>query len=534
MKKTLALLLAMLLVLTACGGPAASGASAQSAPTESAAEAPVSEAAPVEEPEAPVEEVPEEPAGPAVNLTDMTATGEGVTAEGNTVFISAAGTYTLTGAVEDGQVIIEAPDAEVALVLDNASVKNSMGPAVNVVAAAAVSVTLVGESTLEDAETYPEGMISTAAFYADAPLTFGGEGTLNVTSHTYDGIESTKGITFDGGVYNVVAGGGSPADLVEIEDETLPDSNALYSHGDLVFNAGTFVLDSFMDGFCCAGLMTVVDGVVAEISSGDDGIHSDDTIVISGGDLKVIRSIEGLEAMKINVDGGNISITSVDDGINAAGGDEDDMPPGFTKEELLTVVEETSNHFMSFTGGTVEVDAQGDGLDSNGATFVTGGTIIVHGPTGFDNGALDYTSSGRIEGGVVLAAGSNGMAQNFDIASSQVSVNVGLEETIPAGSTITLVDAQGNVLIEHTMNKEFGSVVVSCPEMKVGETYTLTTGDVVTEFEVTDTIMSVGVGGMFGPPPMGMMPPPMDMGEMPPMPEGGMPPMGEFPAPPAA
>ena len=542
MKKTLALILAMLLVFTACGSPAES-APVESVSAQSVVEAPASEEPPAEEApveEAPVEEAPvEEAPGPTVNLSDMTVVGEGVTAAGNTVMITAAGTYVLTGELSDGQLIVEAPDGEVILVLDYATIKNSIGPAVNIVAAEAVTINTVGESTLEDAETYPEGMIATAAVYADAPLTFGGEGTLNVISHSYDGIESTKGITFNSGVYNVVAGGGSPADLVEIEDETLPDTNALYSHGDLIFNGGTFKLDAFMDGFCCAGLMTIVDGVVAEISSGDDGIHSDDTIVISGGDLKVLRSIEGLEAMKINMDGGNVSITSVDDGVNAAGGEEDDMAPGFTAEELLTVTEETSNHFMSFTGGTIEVDAQGDGLDSNGATFVTGGTIIVHGPTGFDNGALDYTSSGRVEGGVVLAAGSNGMAQNFDIASSQVSVNVGLEETIPAGSTITLSDAQGNVLIEHTMNKEFGSVVVSCPEMKVGETYTLTTGDVVTEFEVTETIMSVGIGGMFGPPPMGEMPPmdgefpPMpEGGEMPPMPEGGeMPPMGEMPAP---
>lgn len=51
-----------------------------------------------------------------------------------------------------------------------------------------------------------------------------------------------------------------------------------------------------------------------------------------------------------------------------------------------------SDYQLHINGGTIVMYAQGDGLDSNGIAVMTGGTAIVHGPTGNGNGAIDAGS----------------------------------------------------------------------------------------------------------------------------------------------
>lgn len=70
-------------------------------------------------------------------------------------------------------------------------------------------------------------------------------------------------------------------------------------------------------------------------------------------------------------------------------------------------------------GGKLTVDARGDGLDSNGSIEMSGGVVIVNGPTENMNGALDYDGSFLISGGTLVAAGSAGMAQEPSVDSSQ-------------------------------------------------------------------------------------------------------------------
>lgn len=64
-----------------------------------------------------------------------------------------------------------------------------------------------------------------------------------------------------------------------------------------------------------------------------------------------------------------------------------------------------SNNEFHINGGTLTVNAGGDGLDSNGSINMTGGTVIVNGPTNSGNGALDYDGTFEISGGYLVAAG---------------------------------------------------------------------------------------------------------------------------------
>ena len=125
--------------------------------------------------------------------------------------------------------------------------------------------------------------------------------------------------------------------------------------------------------------------------------------------------------------------------------------------------------------GTLLVDAGGDGLDSNGSLTVSGGVVLVSGPTSSGNGALDAESTPVITGGVVLAAGSSGMAVNFGGGSTQASwlASTGSQS---AGTSLTLTDDTGAVLAHWTPAKAYQCAVVSTPAMVQGGSYTLLTG----------------------------------------------------------
>ena len=104
-----------------------------------------------------------------------------------------------------------------------------------------------------------------------------------------------------------------------------------------------------------------------------------------------------------------------------------------------------SNYFL-FSGGHTEIDAEGDGIDANGILTVSGGETYVSGPTGDGNGALDYETGAVITGGILVAAGSSGMAVNFGNNSMQGSVLVNMDRQ-EAGTDIVLTDTSGTELI---------------------------------------------------------------------------------------
>ena len=341
--------------------------------------------------------------------------------------------------------------------------------------------------------------------------------TVTITAQC-DGVQAGNDLNVSEGVtLDITTGGGAANAPEHVEefgfpgwfdtqedssDETSSSAKGLKSDGDMTIDGGTINLDCMDDGLHCGGALTISDGADLTIASGDDGVHSDDTLVISGGTINITQSYEGLEAVFITISGGDISLVASDDGLNAAGGSSADtdfefMGPG--QEGTAETLEEAS-YYILITGGTLNVDAGGDGLDSNGAFFMEGGTVIVSGPEDSMNGALDYTTTGQITGGTLIACGASGMAQNFDSSSTQCSLLYNFDETFEGGTTVTLSDATGTVLFEAEMAKSFNSVVISTPDMQVGETYTLSCGDNSVEVELTDTITAVGSGGFGGGP----------------------------------
>ena len=154
-----------------------------------------------------------------------------------------------------------------------------------------------------------------------------------------------------------------------------------------------------------------------------------------------------------------------------------------------------SDALLEISGGTVTVNAGGDGLDTNGSLNLSGGTVTVYGPTNDGNGSLDYGTDAAVTGGSLIALGSSGMAVNFRSATQgAILLNVGSQS---AGTTVTLTDADGNVLLSCTAEKAFAAVNLTCPELAQGGTYTVTAG----AFSQTITLDSLitGSGGPGGP-----------------------------------
>jgi hypothetical protein len=329
-----------------------------------------------------------------------------------------------------------------------------------------------------------------------------------------DGIQAGTDLTIYGGNIDILTGDGSanaPEHTEEMgfagwfdtsaastEDDT--SAKALKADGDLTVSGGTITIDSLDDALHSGGTVTVSDDADLTIATGDDGIHADDTLNITGGTIDITTSYEGLEAVFINISGGDTTLVASDDGLNAAGGSTADTDfgfMGFGGEGQSETLEEAT-YYIHITGGILTVDAGGDGLDSNGALFVDGGEIYVSGPTDSGNGGLDYTTTGQINGGIVVVTGASGMAQNFDTSSTQGSIMYTFSTNLEAGTAVSLADSEGNVLVETTANKRFNNVVISTPDLTVGETYTLTCGTETAEVTMDDTITTIGSTGMMG------------------------------------
>lgn len=494
----------------------------------------------------------------AIQLSDdgSSCDSQSVSIEGQTVTITEEGTYLLSGSLSDGSVVIHTDEnVKVRLILNGVSINSSSSAAIYVKSADKVFITLAPdtENVLSNGGTYEtvdDNNIDSVIF-SKADLTLNGSGSLKVTAKEGHGVVSKDDLVITGGTYNIEAAnqGLSGKDSIRILDgdfTVTAGKDALHAEneddkekGFVYIAGGTFALASSGDGISASGDMTLLDGTytitagggsengedhqeesettdegeasettstkgikangslavsggtytiyaaddgfhsnsdiaisggILTIASGDDGIHADGQVTVSDGTIVISESYEGIEGSeKVLIAGGRITLTSDDDGLNSAA--------------------------VEISGGHTEIDAEGDGIDSNGTFTVSGGETYVSGPVGDGNGALDYETDAVITGGILIAAGSSGMAVNFGEKSTQGSIllNTGSQE---AETDIVLADASGTELLCWQSSKNYASVVISCPEILQGESYTIKAG--TSETTVTMDSLIYGVGNSMG------------------------------------
>jgi len=386
----------------------------------------------------------------ALDTGSITVFGEGVEVAGTRARITRAGTYLAQGTLADGQIEIDAgAAAKVKLILDGVNITTSDDAPI-LVRNAAKAVLYLPPDTVN---TLTDGAASTrdGAIHCKTRLSIFGPGRLSVTGNVDDGINAEGGIVIEDGVYDVRS-----------------QHAGLKSDINVIINGGAFRIDA-----------------------GTDGIHGEESLAVNGGNVNIVRSGEGIEAATITMGGGTVHILSSDDGVNAASGDGGEMGGG----RRPGPGEVGSNPFF-MKGGYLYVNADGDGLDINGPIEMTGGTILIDGPTRNDNGAIDYTGSFEISGGFFVGAGSAGMAQAPSSSSTQYSVAIAFSSAQAAGTFIQIRDDEGDDVVTFRPAKSYQVVVVSSPRLERGS-YSVYVGGYSTGVE-TDGLFTGGayVGGV--------------------------------------
>lgn len=339
-----------------------------------------------------------------------------------------------------------------------------------------------------------------------------------------DGFHATGSIVVDDGTITVNSGDdGFHAELdtvihggtifVEKSYEGLEGKRVVVNGGDITVNASNDGVNAANSGDDGANAANSGDGGVNAANSGDDGANT-----TNPGANAVGSGDDDSNAASSNNDS-SAAVNSGDDGSisgEADGKEPPQMPPDTENGSDMQPSQDfdpgnapsdgnapqmmqrgsggggNSELYIKITGGTLTVSADGDGLDSNGGLFVTGGTTIVYGPTSDGDSALDYDGSAIVTGGTLAAIGSAGMTESFDEASTQPVITYYGTETQSADTTITLTDSDGSALFTVTPEKVYASIVLTCPEMKLDATYTLAAGTDNEEITLTDIITTAG------------------------------------------
>ena len=393
----------------------------------------------------------------AITLSGETATvsGPGAYVNDGSVTIASAGYYDVSGTLTDGSLTVDAEkNAKVFIRLNGVSITCSNDAAIRINQADKVFLTLAAgtENTVTSGETYSAAALADkadGAIFSHDDLTINGSGALTVTAAYKHGIAGGDSLRIAGGTITVTA----PSDTIHVNDSL---------H---------------------------VTGASLTLSAGDDALHSDTSIAILGGGITVNSCSEGIEAPEILIEDGDITVTSTDDGINACGTETaDGSLPGVT-----------------INGGTVTLlnpsGRDADGIDSNGNIDINGGLVYISLVGDGSNYALDYGSENggvcRINGGTVVACGGSTMLETMSETSTQPSL-LYAGTTQAAGTEVALQDADGKTLLTFAAPNSFSAVLVSCPEMQLGSTCTLTLGAASQEITLTQVADSYGVSGSMG------------------------------------
>ncbi len=326
--------------------------------------------------------------------------------------------------------------------------------------------------------------------------------------------------------------------------------DGIHTGSGITILSGTFEISAGDDGIHSDGDISVIDGTIV-ISQCYEGIEAYN-INISGGDITIYATDDGLNATAGTSSSFGNGITNFNKGFGGRGQNNDsselpdssempdmsEMPggnnlpdsegssesesdtsgvnitlssnsdsdsteiPNNTAESDVTdsLTSESSSESLptiTISGGKVTIINQSgqdaDGIDSNGSIYITGGEVYISLSGSGSNCALDYgeESGGicKIDGGIVVASGSSSMQEDISDTSTQAVIVYTISAS--GNSLITLADSSGEVILEYTVPVEFTSVIISCEQLQLTESYTLTVDSSTTEVTLESIITSL-------------------------------------------
>ena len=471
----------------------------------------------------------------AIDLSNPTAT-DGVTVEDGTLTITKAGTYKLSGEYQ-GQIKVETADSDaVRLVLDNANITNSSGAALNVVNADEVILYSASgtTNTISDGADYtatgeddPDAVV-----YSKADMTIAGEGTLKVNGNHEDGIHTSDGLVIASGTLEVNAAntGIKGKDYVDILGGTInvtAQQDGIKSTNDTDegkgwtrLSNGTVTVNAGDDGFKASRVVEISGGSLT-VEQSDEGIEAQ-YINVSGGDVNVTSADDGMNAslktsnsestdssentsdtanqqqnnqQQGSLPGGQQSGTSNQQqqgmgqppampGGNAQDGTSQNGTTGTGQQGMGQPPQggmpgggggtfEVIDAAINVSGGHVTVNAEGDGIDSNGVTTLSGGTLIVNGPSQGGNAALDTNGDLLLNGATVLSGSTADMFEAPSTNSTSGYLKLTNSSGFEQGSTVQVADSSGKVVANYKVTKSnVQLVLVSSSSIVKGQSYT--------------------------------------------------------------
>lgn len=425
--------------------------------------------------------------------TATTTATTGVKISGSTVTISAGGTYQLSGSLTDGKVVVDAADGNaVGLILNGVTMANTTTSPLQILKGGDTTITLAAGSTnsLSDATkyVYPDPKVTEpdAALFSKTNLIINGTGALTVTGNSTDAIASRDGLTIDSGTITVKAvdDGIRGKDFVKINDGTITvtanargirATNKNNAPRGYVAIAGGTVKVTAGEGCVHATTDITVSGGTQNLSCGKAAVHAEGNLDVSAGTITVTKATDGLKATKPTISGGTITLTTSDDGISGS--------DGVTPKDV-----EAAAVLVTISGGTIVVNSGANGVSSNGKLRITGGTVVVNGPTATTSAATASNGKFSAPGGTLMATGSAAKALAPVSAESQGFVNVKFSAAQASGTIVHLVSSTGTEVVAFKSVKQFQSVIFAAQQLVPGATYRVYTGGTVT---------GTGIGGMY-------------------------------------
>lgn len=312
-------------------------------------------------------------------------------------------------------------------------------------------------------------------------------GEFNIVA-TNDGIQAETDLVINNGNFNIKTGEENTNSSLEntnlgkwnapfsknnsTKNNEMDSAKGLKANNNIVIKNGNFIIDSSDDSIHSNEYVGISNGYF-NLNSSDDGIHADKEIIIDGGTIDINKSYEGIESDRITINDGIINIISSDDGINAAGGNDESS---MNNRPSMNNFGSNGNSKIQINGGNIYTNASGDGIDANGSIYMNGGTVIINGPTDSANGAIDYDKEFKVTGGTLIASGSSGMAQGVSNSSTQTTIVINFSTSINPDELISIHDSNNTEVITYKSQKKYQNLVISTSNLKLNELYTIYTG----------------------------------------------------------
>ena len=403
--------------------------------------------------------------------------GNGAYVNGNQVVISGGGKYVISGTWNDGNIVVDAYESsKVYIKLNGVDINCSDDACLRVNQADKVFFTLAEgtENILESGAEYSDEALEDGTggtIFAHDDLTINGSGSLTITANYKHGIDANDDLIITGGTIAINA----VTDGIHVNDSfRMKDADIVIEAGDdgiitskeeayVYIESGLLNITSSDDGIHATGDVLVEGGNV-DISSGDDGIHSDTNVSINDGIINIPKCYEGIEALNIDIAGGETYIYPTDDGLNANGGSGDmfsfggmqggmnvnmgEAAPGFNPDNMFEQSDSESESDTGVSDGqTVEVlndVKQSDSESESDTGAAEGQTVkVMNDVEQSDSGSESDT--GAAEGQTVKVLNDVEQSKNESVNTGENADNTEEQETCIniSGGKLTIINENG-------------------------------------------------------------------------------------------